>query len=299
MQAEQQALVQQPNAILLTKILGKYITAEPIEPLIPLEKLQSLMYGFILFINQEPTPKRMHDLIGSIKKMIDDSPNEIIASIKVANAFLRLLRLGMSQGNEGPPIYPEEITEENIGDFYQWFRGHYSRTLIISGIPYQQETSGRQPSVTNVESIWRHDMHAGFNSELEQRQREELQIDACMAAAAAYEVDRIRHIHTASAFRNTASNQEGYDRMISLSAADEEERKARESLQKVEEQRRIAEEIRKTLEGGWTLGFTQFPRKGGYKRKYSKKSKKKHLKKKNKTRNKKQKQKDQKIIKKY
>jgi len=126
-------------------------------------------------------------------------------------------------------------------------------------------------------------MHAGFNSELEQRQRQELQIDACMAAAAAYEVDRIRHIHTASAFRNTASNQEGYDRMISLSAADEEERKAIMSQNKVEEENRKVADLRKTLEEIWTTDFTQFPRKGGYKRKNSKK---KHLKKKNKTRNK-------------
>ena len=287
MEASQQPLVQQPNTILLTKILGKYITAAPIEPLIPLEKLQSLMYGFILFINQEPTPKRMQELIGSIKKMIDDSPNEIIASIKVANAFLRLLRLGMNQGSIGP--LPEEINQENIEGFYTWFIENYSERLITSGIPYQQETSARQPTVTNVESIMRHDMHAGFNSELEQTQREELemQIDACIAAAAAYEGDRIRHNRTASDYRNAASNQEGNDRIRYLSAANEEDRKAEEFSQKAEEQRRIAEEIRKTLEGGWTLGFTQFPRKGGYKK--GKKSKKTHLNKKRKTRNKKSK----------
>ena len=199
----------------------------------------------------------------------------------------------MREGSDGPPIFPEEITVENIEDFYPWFRGNYSERFIRYGIPYQQETSGRQPTVTNVESIMRHDMHAAFNSEEQQQFREELQkqIDACMAAADNYEVDRIRHNRTASDYRNAASNQEGYDRMRYLSAADEEERKAREFLQKAEEQRRIAEEIRKTLEGGWTLGFTQFPRKGGYKRKYSKKSKKKHLKKKNKTRNKKSKSK--------
>jgi hypothetical protein len=283
--AEQQQLAQKPSTILLTKIIGKYITAAPIPPLTPLEKLQSLMYGFIVFIKQVPTPERMKELIGSVKKMIDESPNEIVASIKVANAFLRLLSLGISEDERR--AIPEEIREDNIEGFYQWFRGNYSEMLIQLGIPYQQETSGSQPSVINVESILRHDMNSGFNSKEEQQFRERLekQIEDAYLAAFNYEEDRRRHRRTASAYRNAAKSQKGNVlESTYLSSANEEDIKAIECSGEAERQRIIAEGIRETLEEGWTPSFTQFPRKGGYKK--GKKSKKTHLNKKRKTRNK-------------
>jgi len=264
-------------------ILAKFLMnigineGEDIRGLTTEEKMYSFLGGLYQINGVEPTPDKIENLIQYIKSIIFRFyENEINCYVIIANYFLSLLKKHIE--SQGIPIVHPPVTSENLQDFFEWFKDNYTSELISRGIKFQQD-------IASPDAIIRQDLWQAHNSGIEQRQREELQmqINAYMAAAAAYERDRITHIHTASGLRNAASNQEGNDRMRYLSAADEEERKAIMSQNKVEEENRKVADLRKTLEEMWTTDFTQFPRKGGYKRKNSKK---KHLNKKNKTRNK-------------
>jgi hypothetical protein len=284
--AQQQQLAQQPSTILITNILGKYITAAPIPPLNSLEKLESLLYGLIEFIGQAPSSQRMKDLIRSIVNIINTSPNETDASVKVANAFLRLLRMGVRReiGIE-EEVFPN-VTEENIEGFYQWFRATYSERLIRLGIPYQQETSANQITPTSIESVMRHDLFEAFNSpeEINWRERLHQQSNRALDSAAANELDRIRNIHTASAYSQAARNQQ-QDNSRYLAEQKRYLEEAELSRIQSEKKKRRAEEINEVLTEGWKPSFTQIPnsKKGGYKRQNSKKTKKTNENKKRKT----------------